>query len=224
MDAAAETRNDGPMLRPPPALPPLARSRVVVVGDASAPIGRAVALHLAERGHVVMATGRDAGAMLDLPRETAMGGLLETATPAEAMARTTALFGRLDAIVATPAASLFEVADPLELSPDRVLAPLAALLGLVHEATPLLGRGRILLVAPPLAAGLSAAVIRGAMEALTEPLRAALAGRGTDVIAILTELGRSRRMRTASALAELALTALVSPKPRPRYVLKLGAA
>lgn len=170
----------------------------------------------------MLATGRDASAMSDLPRETAMGGLLETAAPVEAVTRTTTLFGRLDAIVVTPA-SAATAAEVLDLAPERVLAPLAALLALVHEATPLLAKGRVLFVAPPPEAGLPAALIRGAIEALTEPLRAGLAERGTDVITILTELGRSRRVRTTAALAELALTALVSPKPRPRYALKVGA-
>lgn len=82
-------------------LPP--RARAILVCDAAAPVARAVALRLADLGHLVLAASPDATGLTDLPRETAKSGLIEVAAGplAAAPARALAAFGRLDTIVLT---------------------------------------------------------------------------------------------------------------------------
>jgi hypothetical protein len=80
-----------------------ARSRAVLVCDVDAPVARAVALRLADLGHVVLAASTRPEAVADLPRETARSGIIDvwagplTGAPAHAIAA----FGRLDSLVMT---------------------------------------------------------------------------------------------------------------------------
>jgi hypothetical protein len=82
-------------------LPP--RARAILVCDAAGPVARAVALRLADLGHLVLAASPDAAALADLPRETARSGLIEVAVGplAASPARALAAFGRLDTVILT---------------------------------------------------------------------------------------------------------------------------
>jgi hypothetical protein len=86
-------------------LPP--RARTTLVADAAHPVAHAVAVRLADLGHVALAASPaspDVAAHLDhLPRETARSGVIETFSgPLEAAPdHARALFGRLDALVLT---------------------------------------------------------------------------------------------------------------------------
>ncbi|MFO0748743.1 MAG: hypothetical protein U1F43_24230 [Myxococcota bacterium] len=198
------------MSSPHPSDPPLARSRVVLVGDASEPVGRAIALLLAERGHTVLAVGQDATAMADLPRETMLGGILEVTTVAagQRAARARALFGRLDAVVATTSALAFGALDDATIA-ER-LSPLARTLALVAEARAELRGGRVLLVTtlPSLPLALPAAAMRAALAGIADPLRLELRELGTLVITVATDLVRTPAPHAgASDLLERALAA-----------------
>lgn len=213
------------MTRPPLAPAGLwSRTRVAIVADASDPLGRVVALALADRGHAVLASGRDPAAMHDLPRETAMGGIVEIAPTDLALARAKGHFGRVDALVlgsGTPEAP-FVAGGPASL-----LTPLASLLELLAAAVPHLAGGRIVIVVPPPTATPSAttAALRAALGALVEPLRAELAAQDIKVIAVTTERGRvARRGSGLGPLGALVEKALSAPRPKARYTLKLGRA
>lgn len=236
-----------------PTPPPLARSRVVLVADAAEPVGRATALLLAERGHVVLACSASPAATADLPRETYQCGVIEVCdAPAGARAaRAKALFGRLDAVVATSGPLAF---GALEFD----LGPLQRALALVAEAVPLLSGGRVVLASalPALPFAVGSAAIRGAFEGLADPLRLELRARGTQVITVATDLARpgpgdtssfdqleralkdvpdalaiplraslrvmARQAPTPAAIAEVIVRALLAPRPKPRYVLRNG--
>ena len=82
-------------------------ARALLVSAADRGVVREAALWLGERGHRVLAGGADLGAMEDMPRETAPGGLVEivrldpddSSDCEAAVARAVGLFGRLDGIV-----------------------------------------------------------------------------------------------------------------------------
>jgi len=172
--------------------PPLARSRVVLVADAAASVGRATAILLAERGHVVLACSSSIEALADLPRETQQCGVVEIsdALPGARAARAVELFGRLDAIVATSGAPRF--GRLASVPPSEALAPLYDALALIAEATPLLSGGRVVLASlvPALPFAVAAAAVRGAFQALADPLRLELRTHGIQLISVSTDLAR----------------------------------
>lgn len=244
------------------------KARVVAVHDASRPIGRAIALHLADRGQAVLAVGGDAQALADLPRETALGGLIEvtTAPPGERRDRAFSLFGRLDAAVAVAEAEAGAIWGPFERR-DPSAALVAGLFGptvFVQEMVGgLLGQseraGRVILVntLPGLPFGAATAAARAGLDGLYEALRLELAVLGLDVIEVSAELvvapppavsptealeqallalpvdGPRKALapplkalltRAAShrQVTELVEAALLDPKPKARYVAKVG--
>jgi NAD(P)-dependent dehydrogenase (short-subunit alcohol dehydrogenase family) len=174
-----------------------ARARVVVVHDCARPIARAIALHLADRGQCVLACGSDPLALHDLPRETALGGVIEVSSAAYAKRRARALelFGRVDAVVAVAECRPELTWGPFE--GDDPAAPLdEALLGPTRFASELsgaltsAGAGRLVLVntLPGLPFGAAAAAARGGFLALSEALRVELAPLGVEVLLVTTEL------------------------------------
>jgi NAD(P)-dependent dehydrogenase (short-subunit alcohol dehydrogenase family) len=103
------------------------RSQAVLITGATRGIGREAALHLARRGHTVLATGRNPELLDTLRREAAASHLPLLASPLDvtdekAIAATVALalreFGRLDALVNNAGfgmAGAYEELDPAEV-------------------------------------------------------------------------------------------------------------
>jgi NAD(P)-dependent dehydrogenase (short-subunit alcohol dehydrogenase family) len=244
------------------------KARVVAVHDASRPMGRAIALHLADRGQVVLACGSDPATLQDLPRETALGGLIEvsTAPTGQRKDRAFELFGRLDACVAVAEAEgpaiwgPFEQRDPSSalatglFGPTLFASEMAS--GLPTEAE---RRGRLILVntLPGLPFGSATAAARAGLEGLYEALHIELAVLGLHVILVAAELiiapppaptptetlvralgalrdGAPRKLlapplkallsRAAShaQIAALVEEALMDPKPKGRYLARVG--
>ena len=179
------------------------KARVVSVHDASHPIARAIAIHLADRGQAVLACGSDPMALLDLPRETAMGGLIEvtSALPGQRRERALDLFGRLDATVAVAEVDVTELWGPFEqMNPGHALASgLVAPTIFAHEmaqalvaagARPEDRHGRLVLVnaMPGLPFGAATAAARAGLEGLFEALRIELAILGLEVVMVSPEL------------------------------------
>lgn len=173
------------------------RAKVVVVYDASRPIARAVALALADRGECVLACGSDGSALLDLPRETAPGGLVEAtpAPPGERLSRALTLFGRVDTVVAVaelePSLLFgpFEAIDPLPALMRALADPLAFVNELVQPLTHQRA-GRVVFVnaLPGLPFAATAAAARAAIDGLADALRLELAPAGVEVVVVAPEL------------------------------------
>lgn len=244
------------------------KARVVAVHDASCPMGRAIALHLADRGQVVLACGSEAEALADLPRETAMGGLIETTTapPGQRKDRAFELFGRLDACVAVAEAQVatiwgpFEQRDPSAALVTGLFGPTVfaqeMASGLVFNAD---RRGRLILVnaLPGLPFGAATAAARAGLLGLHDALSIELAVLGLHVVLVGAELvtapppaptptemleralaalpdGAPRKLlaphlkallsRAASyaQVAALVEEALTDPKPKDRYLARVG--
>lgn len=279
VDPGGGLGEDGPMARPARTktgiyrggsddAPISPKARVVAVHDASRPIGRAIALHLADRGQAVLAVGSDAALLADLPRETAMGGLIEitTALPGERRDRVFSLFGRLDACVAVAEAEAFAIWGPFEQR-DPSAALVGGLFGPTVFTQEMVGglighgerAGRVILVntLPGLPFGAATAAARAGLDGLCAALRLELAVLGLDVIEVAAELvvapppapsptetleqallalpdGAPRRVlapplnallkRAAShrQITELVESALLDPKPKDRYVARVG--
>jgi len=214
-------------------LPPRGRHAVLVTG-ASRAIGRAVALHLADRGECVLAVDMSLAGAEDLPRETAAGGLLETALmrdgdPAScraALAQAEALFGRLDAVVVGPGTPAFGALeetdddDAARVFADNIFAPVT----LIREAIKVLrpqGRGMIICVgsaagrlALPLSSLLSAS--HHALEGLCDALRLELRPFGVHVSLVEPGLVRSPVASGAIERIEAALGTLPHAGPYAR--------
>lgn len=173
------------------------RAKVVVVHDASRPIARAVALALADRGECVLACGSDGSALLDLPRETAPGGLVEAtpAPPGERLTRALGLFGRVDTVVAVaelePSLVFgpFESVDPIPALWRALADPIAFVNELMQPLTHHRA-GRIVFVnaLPGLPFAATAAAARAAIDGLAEALRLELAPAGVEVVVVAPEL------------------------------------
>lgn len=189
------------------------RARVVLVHDAGLPIGRTLALHLADRGHVVLATSELPETLADLPRETAMGGLIETwAGPIETRARrAVALFGRLDGLALCHERWAF---GAIAAQP-RPGAAIDATLASVGDALPYLAMrpgARVALIAAlpdhPFAA--SALIERGALRGLAKALATELDPTRIAVTLVLANIvraapaGASHTERLDQALETLA--------------------
>ena len=186
------------------------KARRVVVSAADHGIGRETAIWLSERGHHVLALGRDLSLMEDMPRETAPGGLLEINpySPAEsdahthALQRAVALFGGLDAVVCTGGVArrgpVEEVSDEsaMTLLRENYLEPLR----LIRPASRVFreaGHGRIIClsagtgrIAMPMSGPYSAS--RYALEGLCDALRLELRTFGVHVALIEPGLVRDR--------------------------------
>ncbi|MBL8785362.1 MAG: SDR family oxidoreductase [Deltaproteobacteria bacterium] len=173
------------------------RARVVMVHDASRPIGRAVALALADRGQCVLACGEDGMMLADLPRETALGGVVEvsSARPGERVTRALSLFGRVDAVVAVAELEALHLFGRFgdQAAVTALELGLVAPMHFVQEASSQLTlkrRGRIVFVnalpALPLAA--PAAAARAGIDGLAESLRLELLPVGIAVIVVAPEI------------------------------------
>ncbi|MCA9516893.1 MAG: SDR family NAD(P)-dependent oxidoreductase [Myxococcales bacterium] len=198
--------------------PPRGR-RAILVTDAQKPIGRATALHLADRGNCVLAAAPTLDGLEDLPRETAAGGVIDVAAAdlatadgcERALDRVQALFGQLDALIVGATTASF---GPLEDVDDahlrevferNVFAPVT----LLRAATPRLrarGRGVVICVgsvvgrlALPLSSLLSAS--HYALEGVCDALRLELRPFGIHVV--LVEPGIVRPGPGASPLERL---------------------
>lgn len=238
MDLAGDLGKDGPMARNARTktgiyrggrddAPISPKARVVAVHDASRPIGRAIALHLADRGQAVLAVGSDAASLADLPRETALGGLIEitTAPPGERRDRVFSVFGRLDACVAVAEAEGQAIWGPFEQR-DPSSALVTGLFGPTVFAQEMVGgllgpkgerSGRLILVntLPGLPFGSATAAARAGLAGLYEALRLELAVLGLDVIEVTAELGIAPPPAPSpTETLEQALAALPEGAPR----------
>jgi hypothetical protein len=182
-------------------IPPRARTTLVV--DAAHPVAHAIAVRLADLGHVALAAtpaSPDQVAHLEhLPRETARSGVIETLSgPLEAAPdHARALFGRLDALVLTAETWAFgptftDAFTPLPRRPivAEALDLVRAFAGL--PASPARGtpRRRILFVStlPTIPfTGVGPAQQR-AFDALARALRYELRLLGVDVTTITADL------------------------------------
>lgn len=185
-------------------------ARVVLVSAADRSVGRETALWLGERGHRVLAGGADLGAMEDMPRETAPGGLVEiihldpddSSACEAAVARAVTLFGRLDGIVCAGGVArrgpVEEVSDETAvallrdnyLGPLRLIRPASAVFrsqghGIIICLSTATGR-----VAMPMSGPYCAS--RYALEGLCDALRLELRGFGVHVALIEPGLVRDR--------------------------------
>lgn len=105
------------------------KQQTVLITGATRGIGRATALHLAQRGHRVVATGRDLGLLASLEQEAKARGLpiavsamdvTDAAACETVVARTVADHARLDALVNNAGYGLW---GPLEdLTPEEMRA------------------------------------------------------------------------------------------------------
>lgn len=187
-----------------------ARSKAIIVTAADQSIGRAVAVWLGERGFRVLAVGTDAAAMVDLPRETAPGGLIETlvlaldgeASCERAVARCVTVYGELDGVVCAGGSARFgpveEIDDAAvrELFEDNFFQPLR-LVRVAAASMRLQGHGTI--VAISTAAGRIALPMSGpysssryALEGLCDALRLELGVFGVNVVLVEPGLLRAK--------------------------------
>ncbi len=173
------------------------KAKVVVVHDCAEPIARAIALRLADRGQCVLACGDDALRLQDLPRETALGGLVEisSAPRGKRKDRALTLFGRVDAVISVAECPQelvwgpFEAEDPAAALQRALIRP-TQFTSELAEALTTARKGRLVMVntLPGLPFGAATAAARGGFEALADALRLELGPLGVEVLSISTAL------------------------------------
>ena len=106
------------------------RQQTVLITGATRGIGKATALHLAGRGHRVLATGRNEGLLQALEEEARAGALPITVAPLDVtdgeairqtVAKTVQDFGHLDALVNNAGVSLWGPLEELTLDEVRAV-------------------------------------------------------------------------------------------------------
>lgn len=182
------------------------RSQVVLVSGATRGIGRAAALHLAQRGHRVIATGRALDLLDSLKQEAILRGLplsvgtldvRDSKAIEDIVARAIEDFGRLDALVNNAGHGLTGAYEELDLAEARAIfdTNFFGALRLSQVVLPHMrrqGRGTIVNIGS--VAGLIGVPMEGvysatkfAMHAMSRSMRMELAPFGIRVV--LLELG-----------------------------------
>jgi len=185
------------------------KPRVLIVTEADAGVGRATAILLAERGMRVLAVGRSAEAMRDLPRETGQGGLIETRVDAladaehcrAAVSEAERLFGPLYGAVLTETETSVGPVEEVDEATLRALVernfytPFRMIQATVAALRP---RRRGAVVCVSSAAGRVALPMTGAfsasqyaLEGLCDALRQEVAVFGVDVVLVEPGVVRS---------------------------------